>query len=82
MKNNSSPISIWQGFLFILKNSLKKAQKFISKISPTTLQFIQLTFMYFFAVVDLIHTILNAVFSLGYVPEIIMPFFILFFYTT
>jgi hypothetical protein len=34
---------------------------------------IQLTFIYFFAVIDFI--VLNNVFSLGYVPEILGPVF-------
>ena len=75
MKNNSSTSSVWQIVLSSLKKSLKRAQKFISRFSPTTLQFIQLTVMYFFAVVDLFHSILNNVFALGYVPEALMPFY-------
>jgi hypothetical protein len=75
MKNNSSTSSVWQIVLNSLKKSLKRAQKFISRFSPTTLQFIQLTVMYFFAVVDLFHSILNNVFALGYVPEALMPFY-------
>jgi hypothetical protein len=35
---------------------------------------IQLTFIYFFALVDLLHSILNNVFSLGYFPEMIKAF--------
>jgi phage terminase large subunit len=75
MKNNSSTSSVWQIVLSSLKKSLKRAQKFISRFSPTTLQFIQLTVMYFLAVVDLLHSVLNNVFSLGYVPEALMPFY-------
>ena len=75
MKNNGTPLSVWQTILTVLKKFVKRSQKFISKFSPTTLQFIQLTFMYFFAMVDLFHSVLNNVFSLGYVPEFIMPFY-------
>lgn len=75
MKNNLVPLSIWQTILKSLKGSLKKAQTFFSKVSPTKLQFIQLTVMYFFAIVDLLHSVLNNVFSLGYVPEAIVPFY-------
>ena len=42
--------------------------------SPTTLQNIQLCFIYFFAVVDLLHSVLNNVFSLEYFPEMLTPF--------
>jgi len=42
--------------------------------SPTTLQNIQLSFIYFFALVDLLHSVLNNVFSLEYFPEILTPF--------
>jgi hypothetical protein len=75
MKNNGTPLSVWETVLTTLKKFVKKAQKFISKFSPTTLQFIQLTVMYFLAVVDLLHSVLNNVFSLGYVPEALMPFY-------
>jgi hypothetical protein len=75
MKNNLAPLSIWEITLKSLKTLLKKAQKFISKFSPNTLQFIQLTVMYFFAVVDLLHSVLNNVFSLGYLPEALIPFY-------
>ena len=63
MKNNGTPLSVWETVLTTLKKFVKKAQKFISKFSPTTLQFIQLTVMYFLAVVDLLHSVLNNVFS-------------------
>jgi hypothetical protein len=36
---------------------------------------IQITFIYFFAVIDLFHSILNNVFALGYFPEILKPVF-------
>jgi hypothetical protein len=75
MKNNLAPLSLWEITLKFLKTLVKKARKFISKFSPSTLQFIQLTVMYFFAVVDLLHSVLNNVFSLGYVPEALMPFY-------
>lgn len=75
MKNNLGSLSIWQVLLKFLKKGLKKAQTFFSRFSPRTLQFIQLTFMYFFAIVDLLHSVLNNVFSLGYVPEAVMPFY-------
>ena len=42
-------------------------QEFSSN-SPTTLQNIQLSFIYFFALVDLLHSVLNNVFSLEYFP--------------
>jgi len=42
---------------------------------PDVSQIIQLTFIYFFAVIDLLYAVLNNVFSLGYLPEILIPFF-------
>ncbi|MEY2701635.1 MAG: hypothetical protein RLY43_268 [Bacteroidota bacterium] len=52
----------------------EKLQEFDKKY-PYTSQTIQLTFIYFFALVDLIYSVLNNIFSLGYLPEFIMPFF-------
>jgi hypothetical protein len=70
--NNSS---VWQHILKIFKIFLINFQKFFSNFNPNLLQIIQLTFIYFFAVVDLLYAILNNVFSLGYLPEMLLPFF-------
>lgn len=40
---------------------------------PETSQNIQLTFIYFFAFVDLVYAVLTNVFTLGYSPEFIQP---------
>lgn len=70
-------VSFTQQFFQIVQNYFQKIRKnfqeFSSK-SPTTLQNIQLTFIYFFALVDLLHSILTNVFSLEYFPEILIPF--------
>ncbi len=58
-------------FFQILKN---KAQDFDKK-NPYTSQAIQLSFIYFFALVDLIYSVLNNIFSLGYLSESIIPFY-------
>jgi len=42
---------------------------------PYTSQVTQLTFIYFFALVDLIYSVLNNIFSLGYLSESIVPFY-------
>jgi hypothetical protein len=68
----------------LLQKFFKSVNQYFQKIrqnfhefsvnSPTILQNIQLTFIYFFALVDLLHNILNNVFSLEYFPEILTPF--------
>jgi hypothetical protein len=42
---------------------------------PNTSQTIQLSFIYFFAVVDLLHAVFSNVVSLNYLPEFLSPFF-------
>ena len=73
LDSNSS--SLWQTILKVLKIFLINFQKFFSQFNPNVLQIVQLTFIYFFAVVDLLYAILNNVFSLGYLPEMLLPFF-------
>jgi hypothetical protein len=58
----------------ILK-SIQKSLRDFSQKYPDVSQIIQLTFIYFFAVIDLMYAVLNNVFSLGYLPEILIPFF-------
>jgi hypothetical protein len=57
----------------LTKGVSKRFQDFSQKY-PQASQNIQLTFIYFFALIDLFHSVLNNVFSLGYFPEIIKPF--------
>lgn len=65
----------------MIKKNIKKFIEFIKNILqqfdfayPQTSQNIQLTFIYFFAIVDLLYAILTNVFALGYTPEILIPF--------
>ena len=75
MSNDSFGLSLWQRILKILKTFLINFKTFFSTFNPDVLQIIQLTFIYFFAVVDLLYAVLNNVFSLGYLPEMLLPFF-------
>ena len=68
-------------FLKTLKKKLIKAIKIIqrqfdaySKDYPSTVQVIQLSFIYFFAFVDLLFGILTNVLALGDPPLLIQPF--------
>ena len=77
-KNNSRNLSSWQSFVKKLKKGAKIVQRGLRDFSlnyPNISQIIQLTFIYFFAVVDLLYSILQNVFSLGYMPELLLPFF-------
>ena len=77
-KNNSKNLSSWQSFVKKLKKGAKIVQRGLRDFSleyPNISQIIQLTFIYFFAVVDLLYSILQNVFSLGYMPELLLPFF-------
>ena len=73
MKN----LSIFRGFFKKVNQSLKVLQKKFHTFSlkyPRISQNIQLTFIYFFSLVDLLHSVLNNVFNLGYVPAVLDPF--------
>lgn len=75
-KNSSPPISIWINFVKLVKRIVSPFQDKMSEFGakyPNLLQIIQLTFLYFFAVIDLIYSVLNNVFALGYFPEILEP---------
>lgn len=77
-KNNSTKISSWRLFVKKLKKGAKSVKKSLRNFSikyPNISQIIQLSFIYFFAVVDLLHSILNNVFALGYLPEFLVPVF-------
>ena len=77
-KNNSTNLSPWRLFVKKLKKGAKSVKKSLRNFSikyPNVSQIIQLSFIYFFAVVDLLYSVLNNVFSLGYLPEILLPVF-------
>jgi hypothetical protein len=57
----------WEYIRLILRNFSIKY--------PETAEKIQLFFIYFFAIVDLSYSILNNIFSLGYMPEGMIPIF-------
>lgn len=70
-------LPFFQEFFKYVKQYFQKIRQNFNEFSvnsPTTLQNIQLTFIYFFALVDLLHSVLNNVFSLEYFPEILTPF--------
>jgi hypothetical protein len=75
MEKNSRKSSLWQSTIKIGKKFLISFKKVFSTFNPNILQIIQLTFIYSFAVIDLIYAILNNVFSLGYLPELLLPVF-------
>jgi hypothetical protein len=80
MITNSSiqNLSIWENFVKITKKFFLNLRKILREFSseyPNTAQIIQLSFIYCFALIDLFHSILNNVFSLGYFPEILKPIF-------
>lgn len=74
--NSKSPFG-WRNFIKTIKTILTPIQRNIQKLSkkfPNTAQNIQLTFVYFFALVDLFSSILNYLLSLGFLPETLRPF--------
>jgi hypothetical protein len=78
-KNNSSTFSFFFTFLKWIKKNIflfKKQNRFFSKKYPNVLQFIQLTFLYFFALTSLLYSVLTI---LGHFPDIflmVIPSFI------
>jgi hypothetical protein len=74
VKNNSLVASIWENFLKVFKQFQKKYRNFSLKY-PNISQTIQLSFIYFFAIVDLLHAVFSNVVSLNYLPEFLSPFF-------
>jgi len=62
--------SIKATFLKILKSILQSCTNFSLKY-PNLSEIIQLSFIYYFAVIDLLYGILNNVLALGYFPEIL-----------
>ena len=76
MNDSLTQLSLWEKFLKILKKNLKIFQKNFKNFSdqnPDFVQVIQISFIYFFAVVDLLYAVFNNVLSLGYLPEILRP---------
>jgi hypothetical protein len=77
-KRNSLNFSLWVFCVRLAKKGLKSIQGFFRQFDlqyPNLSQTIQITFIYFFALIDLIHSILNTVFSLGYFPETLEKFY-------
>jgi hypothetical protein len=75
--NSTKNQSLWRNFIKIIKTILmpiKQSLEIFSEKYPNTAQNIQLTFVYFFAMVDLFSSILNYLLSLGYLPETLRPF--------
>jgi hypothetical protein len=75
--NNIKNKSRWRNFLRKIKMIVKPFQQSLDQFGqtyPNTAQNIQLTFVYFFAIVDLFASILNYLLSLGFLPEILRPF--------
>lgn len=74
--NNTKNQSLWRNFIKTIKSILTPIQHTLQKFSekfPNTAQNIQLTFVYFFAMVDLFASILNYLLSLGFLPELLRP---------
>jgi hypothetical protein len=77
-KKNSTNLALWRTFLKRLKKFVTSIQKPFQEFSlkyPDITQVIQLTFIYFFAVIDLLYSVLTQVYALGYFPEILAPVF-------
>lgn len=74
---NSKKQSFWRKCIQRIKTFFTPIQTNLVKFSqkyPQTAQNIQLTFVYFFAILDLFSSILNYLLSLGYFPELLRPF--------
>ena len=77
-ENFNGNLSIWESFLKSGKKvylNFRKVLRDITSKHPYTYQVIQLSFVYFFALVDLCYSVLSNVFTLGYLPEFLKPFF-------
>lgn len=71
-QNNSTNLSPWQKFLRISKNFLKfikKNNRRFNKKYPNILQSVQLTFIYFFAILSLFYSMFNV---LGQIPDVFL----------
>ena len=77
-KKNSKNLLGWRFLIQNIKTILKPliiSFEDFNKKYPNVNQTIQLTFIYFFAIIDLNFAILNNVFSFGYFPEFLTPVF-------
>jgi hypothetical protein len=75
--NKKKLFKIYEKILSFLKKNLEiilNTFKKFDKKYPYTSQKIQLTFVYFFAFIDLVYSILNNVFALGFFSETMAPF--------
>ena len=76
--NNSKQISFLKNFGKGIIRVLKIIQNILNDFSqeyPRLSEIIQLSFIYYFAVVDLLYAILSNVFALGYFPEVLREFY-------
>ena len=77
-KKNSRNLTLWKTLINNFNKALQPVRESFNDFNkkyPNINQTIQLTFIYFFAIVDLHFAILNNVFSLGYFPDILTPVF-------
>ena len=77
-KKNSRNLTLWKTLLNKVNKAFRPIRESFNDFNakyPNINQTIQLTFIYFFAIVDLHFAILNNVFSLGYFPDILTPVF-------
>ena len=77
-ENGNEILSLWESFLKSGKKvyvNFRKVLREVTSKHPYRYQVIQLSFVYFFALVDLCYSVLSNVFTLGYLPEFLKPFF-------
>lgn len=75
---NKKESPLWQRGLTQVKKWLEPLHRNFEIFSlqyPNLLRIIQLTFLYLFAVIDLIHNVLSPLISFGYFPELLLPFY-------
>ena len=75
--NNLSKISFLKKLQIRSLEAINVVRKIFGKFDtlfPNTSQTIQLSFIYYFALVDLIYGVLTNVLTLGYYPELLKPF--------
>ena len=73
MVNNKSIQTVWEGTLKMVFQFWKIIRVFTDSY-PNTTQTIQLTFIYFFAFIELVSSILTPLYSLNAFPEILQPY--------
>jgi hypothetical protein len=74
IKKNLRQSSLWLFILKLGKKFLVNIRDF-SQTYPNFLQSIQLTFIYLFAFIDLVYSLIPTVFAFGYFPEGLKPIF-------